>query len=135
FRLGVQFHLFRPRTGEKIRSLRDLIDLATRAAHEQELFPPADWEFIAWLTETHRQRLDGNDTLQLTDTELLHWLARWGHTRRLEPATGNQPLQFHGHVAALHPHLENGDKELSFTHQLTLPNSEKIPLAEVKFFN
>ena len=51
FRLGVQFHLFRPRTGEKVRSLRDLIDLATRAAHEQELFPPADWEFIAWLTE------------------------------------------------------------------------------------
>ena len=135
FRLGVQFHLFRPRTGEKVRTLRDLIDLATRAAHEQELFPPADWEFIAWLTETHRQRQDGNDTLQLTDTELLHWLARWGHTRRLEPATGNQPLQFHGHVAALDPHLENGDKELSFTHRLTLPNGEKIPLAEVKFFN
>jgi hypothetical protein len=69
FRLGVQFHLFRPRTGEKVRTLRDLIDLATRAAHEQELFPPADWDFIAWLTETHRQRQDGNDTLTLTDAE------------------------------------------------------------------
>ena len=44
-RLGVQFHLFRPRTGDKLRSLRELNDLATRAAHEQELFPPADRNF------------------------------------------------------------------------------------------
>lgn len=109
----MQVHLFRPRTGEKVRTLRDLIDLATRAAHEQELFPPADWEFIAWLTETHGPRQDGNDTLQLTDTELLHWLARWGHTRRLEAAPGNQALQFHGQVAALDPHLENGDTQVS----------------------
>ena len=34
-RLGVQFHLFRPRTGEKTRTLRELVDLAMRAAHEQ----------------------------------------------------------------------------------------------------
>ena len=32
-----------------------LIELTTRAAHEQELFPPADWEFIQWLAETHRR--------------------------------------------------------------------------------
>ncbi len=135
FRLGVQFHLFRPRTGEKVRSLRDLIDLATRAAHEQELFPPADWEFIAWLTETHRNRQDGNDTLTLTDTELLHWLARWGHTSRLEFVGLNQSLQFQGHIASLDPHLENGDKELSFTHRLSLPTGEKIPITSTKFFN
>lgn len=135
YRLGVQFHLFRPRTGEKIRSLRDLIDLATRAAHEQELFPPADWDFIAWLTETHRNRQDGNDTLTLTDTELLHWLARWGHTNRLELAGSNQPLQFQGQLASLDPHLENGDKELSFTHRLTLPGGEQVSISSVKFFN
>src|SRR5579863_3886355 len=34
FRLAVQFHLMRPRTGEKVRSLRDMIELTTRAAHE-----------------------------------------------------------------------------------------------------
>lgn len=133
--LGVQFHLFRPRTGEKTRTLRDLVDLATRAAHEQELFPPADWEFIAWLTETHRTRADGNDTLILSNVELLHWLARWGHTARLESAAGGPPLQFNGQIAALEPHLENGTKELSFTHRLNLPGGPPVALSDVKFFN
>ena len=48
-----EFHLLRPRTGEKVRKLAEILDLTTRAAHEQELFPPADWEFIQWLAETH----------------------------------------------------------------------------------
>jgi len=135
YRLGVQFHLFRPRTGEKLRTLRDLVDLATRAAHEQELFPPADWEFIAWLTETHRNRQDGNDTLTLTEAELLQWLARWGHTDRLELSGTNQPLRFHGQIASLDPHLEHRPKDLCFTHQLNLPGGESLPITEVKFFN
>jgi len=134
FRLGVQFHLFRPRTGERTRTLQDLIELVTRAAHEQELFPPADWEFIQWLTDTHRNRRDGNGTLVLSDLELLHWLARWGHTTRLE-ATDGKPLQFHGQVASLTPHLENGDKELTFTHRLTLPDGSSHALEDVRFFN
>jgi hypothetical protein len=134
-RFGVQFHLFRPRTGEKVRTLRDLIDLATRAAHEQELFPPGDWEFISWLTETHRTRQDGSDTLVLTDVELLHWLARWGHTERLVSAADGKPFQFSGQVVSLDPHLENGTKELSFTHRLTLPDGGHVPVADVKFFN
>lgn len=135
YRLGVQFHLFRPRTGEKVRTLRDLIDLATRAAHEQELFPPADWDFIAWLAETHRTRQDGNDTLTLTDTELLHWLARWGHTNRLELEGSEKALRFDGQVASLDPHLENGSKELSFTHRLTLPTGDHVSISDIKFFN
>jgi superfamily II DNA or RNA helicase len=134
-RLGVQFHLFRPRTGEKTRTLRDLVDLAMRAAHEQELFPPADWEFIAWLAETHRTRHDGSDTLVLSDVELLQWLARWGDTNRLESAANGKPLQFHGQIATLEPHLENGRQELSFTHRLVLSGSETTALGEVKFFN
>ena len=56
FRLAVQFHLLRPRTGEKVRSLREIIELTLRAAHEQELFPPGDWEFIQWLASTHSHR-------------------------------------------------------------------------------
>ncbi len=135
FRLGVQFQLFRPRTGERPRSLRDLVDLVTRAAHEQELFPPADWEFIQWLTGTHRSRRDGDDTLILSDLELLHWLARWGHTPRLLAAADGQPLQFHGQIAVLTPHLENGDKELAFTHRLDVPGGDSHALSEVKFFN
>src|SRR3954469_13364510 len=43
--LIVRFSLFRPRTGEKVRPVSELIELTTRSAHEQELFPPEDWEF------------------------------------------------------------------------------------------
>jgi superfamily II DNA or RNA helicase len=133
-RLALQFLLLRPRTGEKARSLRDLIDLVVRAAHEQELFTPWDWEFIQWIYDTHRERANDADKLLLADAELLQWLARWGHTNRLEGANG-QPLNFHGHIVALTPHLENGDKELSFTHRIALPGGEVRSVADVKFFN
>ena len=133
YRLAVQFLLLRPRTGEKARTLRDLIDLVVRATHEQELFSPADWEFIQWLADTHRHRNDGADTLVLSDAELLQWLARWGHSPRLE--CDGQPLHFHGQIAALTPHLDNGDKELSFTHRIELPGGENHSMADAKFFN
>jgi hypothetical protein len=132
--LAVQFHLLRPRTGEKIRSLSEIIELTTRAAHEQELFPPHDWEFIQWLADTHPNRKDNNETLLLSNVDLLHWLSRWGHTPRLEFATAQKPLQFYGQVAELKPHLENGNKELSFTHRLTAPDGKIHPLPDVHFF-
>ena len=168
-RLAVEFRLQRPRTGEKLKTLQELIDLTTRAAHEQELFAPADWEFIQWLAQTHAGRSDGHETMLLSDLELLHWLARWGHTGRLElvqaPAQGAQgvapagdvagnsgtavesatrgihgvenghALTFQGQVAELSPHLENGEKELSFTHRLTVPEGKSFSLSEVRFFN
>jgi len=134
YRLAVQFLLSRPRTGEKARTLREMIDLVVRATHEQELFPPADWEFIQWIADTQRNpALRDADTLVLSDAELLQWLARWGHTPRLE--CDGQPLQFHGQVAVLSLHLENGDKELSFTHYVVLPDGQNHSVAAVKFFN
>jgi superfamily II DNA or RNA helicase len=133
-RLAVQFLLSRPRTGEKARTIREMIDLVVRATHEQELFPPADWEFIQWIADTQRNpALRDADTLVLSDVELLQWLARWGHTTRLE--CDGKPLRFHGQVAALSPHLENGDKELSFTHYVVLPDGKNHSVAGVKFFN
>ena len=138
FRLAVELHLLRPRTGDKVRTLGEIIELTTRAAHEQELFPPGDWEFIQWLAETQSARGNGEETMVLSDLELLHWLARWGHTPRLELAAGNGPaqaLEFHGEVAELTPHLENGQKELAFTHRLTVPGGKAYPLSEVRFFN
>ena len=134
-RLAVQFLLMRPRTGEKVRTLHDVIDLVVRATHEQELFPPHDWEFIQWLADTHRNRNDGADTLILSDMEMMQWLARWGHTDRLELIGSSKPLQFHGQIISLSPHLENGDKELSFTHRFTLPSGERHSVADAKFFN
>ena len=135
FRLAVQFLLLRPRTGEKARSLHDLVDLVVRAAHEQELFTPWDWEFIQWIYDTHRERAGHETTLLLADAELLQWLARWGHTKRLESAANGQPLHFHGHVVALAPHLENGDKELSFTHRIALPDGRHHCVSDARFFN
>jgi SNF2-related domain/Helicase conserved C-terminal domain len=138
YRLAVELHLQRPRTGEQVRKLREIVELTLRAAHEQELFPPGDWEFIQWLAQTHPTRRDADETVVLSDLELLHWLARWGHTSRLELATGNGPsqaLEFRGEVAELTPHLENGQKELAFTHQLTVPGGNAYPLSEVRFFN
>ena len=135
YRLAVQFLLLRPRTGEKARSLHDLVDLVVRAAHEQELFTPWDWEFIQWIYDTHRERASSETTQVLADAELLQWLARWGHTNRLESAANGQPLHFYGHVVALAPHLENGDKELSFTHRIALPDGEYHSVGVARFFN
>jgi len=132
-RLAVQFLLLRPRTGEKARPLRDLVDLVVRATHEQELFPPADWEFIQWITDTYRHHADGADTLVLSNAELLQWLARWGHTPRLE--CDGKPLRFQGQIAVLTLHLDNGDKELSFTHRIELPGGRHHSIADAKFFN
>ena len=135
YRLALQFLLLRPRTGEKARSLHDLVDLVVRAAHEQELFTPWDWEFIQWIYDTHRERASNATTLLLSDAELLQWLARWGNTDRLESAANGKPIFFHGHIIALTPHLENGDKELSFTHRIALPDGNNHSVADAKFFN
>ncbi|MBI3878308.1 MAG: DEAD/DEAH box helicase, partial [Verrucomicrobia bacterium] len=132
--LRVDFLLFRPRTGEKARTLADLIELATRAAHEQELFSPADWEFIQWLGELYAERKNPPDQLALSGVELLQWLARWGHEPRLESAMEPVSLAFHGQVAELAPCLSNGDAELSFTQQLELPDGARRPLDQVRFF-
>ncbi len=133
--LSVQFLLLRPRTGEKARSLSDLVDVVVRAAHEQELFAPQDWEFVQWIYDTHRERATEDSTLVLSDADLLQWLARWGHTDRLESAVTRRPLHFYGHVVALSPHLENQNGELCFTHRVTLPGGETHPVSDVRFFN
>jgi hypothetical protein len=136
-RLAVEFHLSRQRTGEKPKTLAEILELTTRAAHEQELFPPGDWEFIEWLATNHSHDTRSSNPWMLSDAELLHWLSHWGHTRRLEIVLDGktQPLEFPGLVAELKPHLENGDKELAFTHRLVLPDGGSVPLSEVRFFN
>jgi superfamily II DNA or RNA helicase len=130
--LKLRLNLFRPRTGEKIRPVSEIVELTTRATHEQELFSPDDWEMIQWLADTYGDDAGDAETLTLSGLELLQWLARWGLTQRLE-FNGNH-LQFHGQIVSLTPHLENGDKELSFTHHVTLPDGSTQPLSNAKFF-
>jgi superfamily II DNA or RNA helicase len=129
--LKVRFSLFRSRTGEKVRPVSEIIELVTRATHEQELFSPQDWEFVQWLAENDPEDKDA-EALTLSGLELLQWLARWGHSPRLELNGGH--VQFHGQLAALTPHLENGSAELSFTHRVTLHDGAAHQLTSARFF-
>ena len=131
--VGVDFTLFRPRSGEKSRSIGEVIELTTRATHEQELFSPDDWQFIQWLAETYAGRKVNGEPLLLTGAELLQWLARWGNGRRLELAGEAGTLRFHGEVAELTPHLEQVDDELCFAHQLKLPDGQVHTLDAARF--
>lgn len=135
-RIAPEFLLARPRTGEKTKSLAELLELTARAAHEQELFPPKDWEFIEWLAANHDRRA-ASEEIVLTDLQLLHWLSRWGDTERLEleTAAGPEPLRFDGQVAELTPHLENSGRELSFTHHLVTSGGKHFKLEDVRFFD
>src|SRR4030095_15586530 len=97
--LKVHLNLFRPRTGERNRPVSEIIDLTTRATHEQELFSPQDWEFIQWLSEVYADQVEEGDSLTLSGLDLLQWLARWGLSRRLE--CDGHHLQFHGQIVSL----------------------------------
>jgi superfamily II DNA or RNA helicase len=133
--LAVQFIIHRQRSGEKPRTVAEILDIAARAMHEQELFPPADWVFIQWLAATYKGREENDEPLLLSETELLHWLTRWGDTAWLETGTGTPPLQFHGQLAELVPHLDSSDHDLAFTHRLRLPGGELLPVQGMRFFN
>ncbi len=132
--LSVGFHVLRHRTGEKAKTLAEIVDLTTRAAHEQELFSFGDWEFIEWLSKTHADPEGLWESLLLTGLELLQWLVRWGDKGRLQLAGTSDGLVFQGHLAELMPHLETLDGELCFTQQLALPGGQRFPFAGVKFF-
>jgi superfamily II DNA or RNA helicase len=132
--LSLTFYVSRHRTGEKIKTLAEVVELTSRTSHEQELFPAEDWEFIQWLSETHADPEGLWESLMLTGLELLQWLVRWGDKGRLRLGPASEPVFFHGHLAELSPHLESIKGELSFTQNLVLPGGKRHPLSEVKFF-
>ncbi len=132
--LAITLFLHRPRTGEKERSAAELIELTTRAAHEQELFPQEDWTFIQWLADHWADRAGDGEPIVLSGHDLLQWLARWGHGSRLELAGAIAPLRFLGQVAELIPSLQKQEHELTFTHQLQTPDGTAHPLAATRFF-
>ncbi|MCS7091056.1 MAG: DEAD/DEAH box helicase [Verrucomicrobiota bacterium] len=131
--LRIEFALSRPRTGERIRSLQEILDLHTRAAHEEELFSPADWEFITWLAQTYKPRREEMNSLVLVGQDLLHWLARWGNTDRLLADDG-KPFRFEGRVAELEPHVEILQGEPHLTYRLRDPQDRPHPLEHLCFF-
>jgi hypothetical protein len=132
--LQVDFVLTRPRAGDKARTLRELIELPTRAAHERELFSNEDWMFLCWLAENYAGPRMFRDTPCLTGADLLRWLAHWGQGTCLQLADGSGALTFSGQVAGLVPRLEPQGKELLLAHDFLLPSGERRPLSEIRFF-
>ena len=132
--LNVRLAVFRPRSGEKFRSLGEVIDLTNRASHERELFPNEDWEFIQWLSEVYLEADQEQQVIQLHGLELLKWLARWGTAGRIEYDQNGSPLIFGGQMAVLSPQLEKLDDELCFTHALKLPGKKALPLTHGVYF-
>ena len=133
--LAVSFHIFRQRTGEKARTLGEVVELTNRAAHEQELYSAADWEFIQWLAESNADPEGLWNSMVLTGLELLQWLVQWGDKSRLLLGPEGRPVVFHGDLAGLKPQLEEADGRLFFTHHLALPSGHSHSLDEVKFFS
>jgi SNF2 family DNA or RNA helicase len=132
--LNLEFLLFRPRGGEKGRTLAELIELTTRALHEKELFSPGDWSLIEWLAETYGGRNGAPEPLQLTGTDLLQWLARWGNPPRLEWFGQPENVFFTGQMAEFGPQLDGAGKDLTFVQCLKLPGGEEHPLSSARFF-
>ncbi|MFO1499978.1 MAG: DEAD/DEAH box helicase [Verrucomicrobiota bacterium] len=131
--LQIEFILYRPRAGEKAKTLTEMREIATRSTHEEELFSSSDWQFIRWLEESYGSSEDLPETLCLTGIELLQWLARWGQAGRLEKTGGI--LQFRGELAEFAPILVQGGDGLSFSHQLKLPSGRTVPLQGAHFFD
>ena len=133
--LTVSFHISRQRTGEKVKTLGEVVDLTARAAHEQELFSFGDWEFIQWLAASHADPGGLWGDLVLTGLELLQWLVQWGDKSRLLLGPAGEPIVFRGDLAELKPRLEDVKGDLFFTHHLALSSGRSHGLSEVKFFS
>ncbi len=132
-RLAIAFNVVRSRTGEKDRTLQEVIELTLRATQEQELFPPEDWELIRWLADNYRHRDANPEPLLVEGVELLRWLVRWGRVGRLLAASDQSPLRFRGQLARFSYRLDNGDHELSLAHALETP-AGPFPLADAHYF-
>ena len=132
--LKIQFGLFRPRTGEKLKTPAEIIELTLRSAHEQELFLPADWEFIEWMAATFPESGRDRDAVLLAGIDLLQWLSRWGQSSRFELVMDGAVLNFHGQLAEFKLRLETMQGDLCFTQRIEVANQEPCPLEQAHFF-
>lgn len=133
-RLEVRLAIFRSRSGQRFRSLGEVIDLTTRASLERELFPSEDWAFIQWLSEVYADANPAQECIYLSGLELLRWLIRWGSEGHLQFQKNGNPLRFGGQKAVLSPKLERLDDELCFTHWLEISGKDPLPLTRGIYF-
>jgi len=68
--LSVDLFVVRPRSGEKQRSLLEVVEIVQRSSHEEELFTPEDWRFILWLAENYPDGRTHNQQDPVQDDDL-----------------------------------------------------------------
>ena len=132
--LGIEIHVIRPRTGDRVKTLDDMADLTMRAAHEQELFPADDWAFIRWSSGVRHDYDTESELIPLIGADLLKWLVQWGKVGRISLECSKKPIEFYGRIIEMEPSLEQGKSELYFTHEVQLPGKKTCALSEVRFF-
>ena len=133
-RLGVEIHVIRPRTGDRVKTLDDMADLTMRAAHEQELFPADDWNFIRWSSGIRHDYDTEAELIPLEGADLLKWMVQWGKTGRIELEGEGKPIEFMGRIIEMEPDLEKDKSNLYFTHTVKLPGKKSCPMSDVVFF-
>ena len=133
-KLGVEIHVIRPRTGDRVKTLDDMADLTMRAAHEQELFTADDWSFIRWSSGIRHDYDTEAELIPLDGAELLKWLVQWGKSGRMDLEGEKKPIEFLGRIIEMEPHLDKSKSELFFTHEVILPGKKTCALSEVRFF-
>ena len=133
-RLGVEIHVIRPRTGDRVKTLDDMADLTMRAAHEQELFPADDWNFIRWSSGIRHDYDTEAELIPLEGADLLKWMVQWGKTGRIELEGEVKPIEFMGRIIEMEPDLEKDKSNLYFTHTVKLPGKKSCPMSDVVFF-
>lgn len=131
YELGVTFYVFRPRTGERKRTVAELADITQRATQERELFSAEDWEFLVWLVSETKERPASD--LRLSGPSLFHWISHWGGRRRIELRGADGMLTFRARIARLEPDIERGEDGCALTHYLCAPEG-RVELSESKFF-
>ena len=133
-RLGIEIHVIRPRTGDRVKTLDDMADLTMRAAHEQELFPAEDWNFIRWSSGIRHDYDTEAELIPLEGADLLKWMVQWGRTKRIELQEQDKPIEFMGRIIEMEPDLEKEKSNLYFTHTIKLPGKKSCPMSDVVFF-
>ncbi|MCD8535415.1 MAG: DEAD/DEAH box helicase [Verrucomicrobia bacterium] len=135
-RMVVHFLVFRPRTGERVRSPQEIVELTQRASQEQELFIPEDWAFIRWAGKKLSRRTPIPEILELKGLELLEWMTEWSGTRRFELSGHEEALMFTGQTAEFHPTIRMVDEHLQISHQLrTQSHPDGIGLNQISIIH
>lgn len=133
--LGLQFLIFRPRTGERIRSPKELIDLTQRGSQEQDLFIAEDWTFIKWVGKKTTQMEEIPERISLKGLSLLEWLAQWAVSERFEDPSTESTFRYTGNYASIQPRISKDDQNLKIGYELISGCGQiRVPIEEIKIF-